>query len=267
MKIMGEQEKEKKKSSVSTLIATIIVALAAVAAIVVLIVMTGRAPEEEQRLPDGTEVTFKPTQELADECGERAQELMQGNYRVLRLFISEGLPHRSEPYGNRPEDGLYTVDSAEFRTFEQVEELVRSVYTEDEAERILTGMPSDASGSGRLIAVYAPREIYVDRSELLENTSVPKVPEVVIPSTESGPTYVKTSVLGISEDFTPYTDYKKPWGSISIKIVPVSADECYVTVYLGAAKDVDLSSIEETDILNTKMVRVNGEWRLTELVY
>lgn len=258
---------EKSKSSLSTLIATAIVAVAAIAAIVVLIMMTQKTPGSGGRLPDGTEIAFKPSQELIDECGASAQELVQGNYRVLRLFITEGLPHKSEPYGNRPEDGLFTVNSQEFKSYEEVEELVKSVYTDNEAKRILTGMPSVAGENGNLIAVYAPREVYVERSELAEITPMDKVPEVVIPPTGDEPTYVKTTVLGISEDFVPYTDYMKPWGAISVKIIPINYDECNVTVYLGAAAGVDLSGIGDSDILQTKMIRVDDEWRLTELVY
>ena len=102
------------------------------------------------------------------------------------------------------------------------------------------------------IAVYGSRDVYVDADGVLEDgTSA----------------YVKKSVLGINEFFKPYTDYKKPWGSISIKIAPLSETECNVTVYLGADKDVDLSSVEDTDILSTKMIKENGEWRLAKLVY
>lgn len=293
---MSSQKKEQRSSAVSTVVATVIVAAAAVAAIIVLIMMS-KKPDAQQKLPDGTTVTFKPTQEFADECGEKAQELLAGNYKVVRLFVSEGLSHLGEPYGNPPEDELYTVDSEEYETFEQVESLVKSIYTAEEANRILTQMPSDpaahrkntaAGESGasansdeeisrpELIAVYAPRDVYVDIIEESSDVSIPKVPDVVIPQpSESGteshrpsePTYVKKSVLGISEYFKPYTDYKKPWGSISLKVIPANEEECYITVYLGAGRDVDLSSVEDTDILNTKMVKENGEWRLTDLVY
>lgn len=277
---MSEQNKEKSRSSVSTIIATACVAVAAVAAIVVLIVMTKGSVGAQPTDSDGSVVSFEATQALVDECGKNAQELLIGNYSIVRLFVTEGLAHKNEPYGNRPEDGLYTVDSGEFKTFEEVEALVRSIFVEEEADRILTRMPSDpaaaqngASGASgdvsgsELIAVYAPREVYVNTADEEADVSMPKVPEVVIPSTESGPSYVKKSVLGISEAFKPYTDYKKPWESYSIKLDPVSEEECNITVYLGSNKDVDLSSVEETDILNTKMVKTNGEWRLTELVY
>lgn len=291
---MSEQKKGKKKSAASAVVATVIVAIAAAAAIVVLMMMSKKPPEPEQELPDGTTVTFKPTQAFADECGENAQKLVAGNYKVVRLFVSEGLAHRKEPYGNRPEDGLYTVESDEYGTYEQIESLVKSIYTEEESKRILTQMPSDPAAKQNdtsdtseeisrpeLIAIYAPRDEYINVDSENEAESADdiddaddttaadgeSIAETSGSSDQSKPGYVKKSVLGISEYFKPYTDYKKPWGSLSIKIVPSSEDECYITVYLGSDKDVDLSSVEDTDILNTKMIKENGEWRLTELVY
>lgn len=235
-------ENNQNKSRLSAVIATAVVALAAVAAIIVLVV-TSRAPKEEQTLPDGTVVDFRPTQELVDECGEHAQELVAKNYTILRLFVTEGLPHKDEPYGNRPEDGLYTANSSDYKTFDEIEKLVKSCFTEKEAKRILTQMPADpaVSMTASLIEVYKTRDDYVNGT--------------------------KQKVLGINEQFKPFDAYNKPWSSISIRIVPSSDSECYVTVYLGAGKDVDLSSVETSDILTTQMVKENGEWRLSQLIY
>lgn len=255
---MSEQNNEKKTSSLSTIIATAIVALAAVAAIIVLIVMSKKTDEQPNDLQNSMTIEVSDTQVFADECGEAAKRLVQGNYRIIRLFISEGMAHRDEPYGNRPEGGYYIVDSDEFKTFKEMQDFVNSVFVEEEAGRILLKMPSDPAAvlSGTqaenddLISVYWSRDDYVDAAE-----------------TSGEASYVKKKVLGINERFKPYTDYKKPWGSTSIRIVPVSEEECDITIYLGADKDVELSSVEESDILTTKMVKQNGEWRLTKLVY
>lgn len=59
---------------------------------------------------------------------------------------------RTNPYGNLPEDGYYTVNSTDYNSLEQIEELVRSVYAEDAAEQILKN--SDGKG----LKVYANRE-------------------------------------------------------------------------------------------------------------
>lgn len=255
---MSEQNNGKAKSSISTIVATAIVAAAAVAAIIVLIVMNNGSGNGSERGESNTiSVDYKDTQAFADECGENAQKLVAGNYRILRLFITEGLPHQDEPYGNRPEDGFYTAISDEFKTYEDLETYVNSIFTEQEATRILTKMPldpaaeyADGSSGGRgSMELYRSRDEYVDASG------------------SGGTSYVKQSVLGINMSFKPYTDYNKPWGSTSIKIVPVSEEECDITIYLGADKDVDLSSVEDTDILHTKMIKENGEWRLAELVF
>lgn len=282
---MSEQKKGKKKAQTSAIIATIVAAVSAIAAMVVLLVILNKQ-HDTPKLPDGTEITFKPTQEFADECGNVARELVADNYKVIRLFISEGLPHLDEPYGNRPEDGLYTVKSDRYSSLEEIETFVKSVYTEKEAQRILTQMPSDPaalldggnSEDTPLVAVYGMREIYVDIPlDEPDGTSGPEDGGADIPGDEnnedeegsesSAPHYTKQSVLGINELFKPYTAYRKPWGSISIKVLPTSEEECHVTVYLGADKDVNLSSVEETDILETKMVKENGEWRLESLIY
>lgn len=282
---MSEQKKGKKKAQTSAIIATIVAAVSAIAAMVVLLVILNKQ-HDTPKLPDGTEITFKPTQEFADECGNVARELVADNYKVIRLFISEGLPHLDEPYGNRPEDGLYTVKSDRYSSLEEIETFVKSVYTEKEAQRILTQMPSDPaalldggnSEDTPLVAVYGMREIYVDIPlDEPDGASGPEDGGADIPGDEnnedeegsesSAPHYTKQSVLGINELFKPYTAYRKPWGSISIKVLPTSEEECHVTVYLGADKDVNLSSVEETDILETKMVKENGEWRLESLIY
>ena len=280
----------KKKSSASTIIATAIVALAAIAAIIVLIVMS-KESDSGQKPSNGSTVENNLTQEFIDECGENAQTLVAGNYRIVRLFISEGLPHRDEPYGNKPEDGYYTVESDEFKTYEQIDTYVRSIFTTEETTRILLKMPfdpaeeygtvstgaaQDDTSSRNLVPVYWPRVDYVDAgdavSDAVSDVSVQDAPEEEdgendTESRPSAPSYVKQYVLGINEKFKPYTDYKKPWGSISIKIAPVSEEECDITIYLGADKDVDLSSVDDDDILHTKMVKENGEWRLTQLVF
>lgn len=282
---MSEQKKGKKKAQTSAIIATIAAAVSAIAALVVLLVILNKQ-HDTPRLPDGTEITFKPTQEFADECGNVARELVADNYKVIRLFISEGLPHLDEPYGNRPEDGMYTVKSDRYSSLEEIETFVKSVYTEKEAQRILTQMPSDPaaladggnSADATLVAVYGMREIYVDIPlDEPDGTSGSEDGSADVPGDEnneagessepSAPHYTKQSVLGINELFKPYTAYRKPWGSISIKVLPTSEEECHVTVYLGADKDVNLSSVEETDILETKMVKENGEWRLENLIY
>lgn len=273
---MGDRKKEKTKSAASAIVATAIAAAAAIAAIVVLVIIINK-PKETEKPAESAASVFEPTQELADECGAQAQRLMENNYKVIRLFVKEGLPREAEPYGNRPEDGFYTVNSTEYMAYEQIEELVKSTYTETEARRILTQMPSDPSAAdgesggsdSEPIAVYGTREIYVDVPAEVSDGAETDGDE----DDENGgdsperPSYEKKTVLGINELFKPYTAYSKPWGSISIRVLPLSEEECDITVYLGADKDVNLSSVDETDILSTKMIKENGEWYLESLIY
>lgn len=237
-------ENNKNKSNLGAIIATAVVVVAAVVAFVVMLVTGGKPkPNEDQTLPDGTVVSFNPTQELVDECGENAQRLITDNYTVMRLFVTEGLSHLDEPYGNRPDDGFYTANSADYKTYDDIDKLVKSCYTEKEAARILTQMPADpaASTTASLVEIYRPRDAVVNGT--------------------------KQKVLGINEKFKPFTEYNKQWSSISIKIVPSSETECYVTVYLGADKDADLSSVDSANVLTTQMMKENGEWRLSQLIY
>lgn len=232
---MSKQKNGNSKFAASAVVATVIVAIAATAAVVVL--MMSKNPKSGQNFPGTTTITFKPTQELADECEENSQKLLIKNYEVIKLFVVQGVPHLPEPYGNSPESGYFEADSSDYKTFEQIEELVKSVYTAQEAQRVLTKMPADPSSAedGDLIAVYAVRKSLNDGSY----------------------------VLGVNELFKPDKAYNKNWSSISIKAIPTSEDECNITVYLGE----DASNVSDSDILNTKMVKENGEWRLTQLVY
>lgn len=231
--IMSEKKYPTMKTN-GALISTIVLAAAAVAAVIVFIALKGNGAQGNQS--DGSVVTFEATQELADECGKNAQELVKKNYEVIKLFVTQGVSHLPEPYGNSPESGYFEADSSEYKSFDQVENLVKSVYTAQEAERVLTKMPADPSNAGgNLIAVYASRKSLSDGS----------------------------AVLGVNELFKPNKAYNKNWSSISIKAVPTSEEECSVTVYLGD----DASNVSDSDIFKTKMIKENGEWRLSEIMY
>ena len=104
--------KSRKTSSNAAIIATIVVALAAIAAMIILLVMMSGRDKEESSSDTG----FHASQELFDECLYSAHDLVSENYKILKLYIIEGLPHKEEPYGNEPEDGIYTVDSEEYTT-------------------------------------------------------------------------------------------------------------------------------------------------------
>lgn len=79
---------------------------------------------------------YVPDKELSEEMKDSAEKLLTRNYEVLKLYYTRGLPHKDEPYGNEPEDGYYTVDSSEYTSIEQLEELVDSTYTKEQAETV-----------------------------------------------------------------------------------------------------------------------------------
>ena len=245
----------KQKTSLVPLISTIIVAvLAIILAVVAVILMTSgnNNNETSNSTPDSSVVQeeFRPTQELVDQCTYAAHDLVAGNYKIVGLFITNGLPRYDEPYGNKPEDGLYTVNSSEYTSLKQIEDLVKSIYTEQEANRILTNV----DGNG--LAVYQNREVLVLVEEPVSETA----------EADSSPKYETEYVLGISENFVPATDYTKDWSSVRIGVVPVTAEECKLTIYLDGV-DPETADVNSDSVLSLSMVKTENGWRLTKFVY
>lgn len=242
-----------KKSNNAPLIATIAVAAAAtllaVAAIIIILVSRSSGGSE-QSSPESSSVvqdTSYLTQEYRDECGYAAHDLLNSSHEILRLFVTEGLFHDDEPYGNIPEDGYYTVNSTDYTTLAQIEELVRSVYTEEAAEQVLTN--SDGSG----LKVYANRKqlVKVESDGTAEAT------------TESETQYETIEVLGISADFK--AQESKSWSSCAITIDYIENGKCGLTVYLDGAEPTEDDS-ENGAVLKMTMVKQENGWRLAEYV-
>lgn len=259
------ENKSKKSSSTAPLVATIVVALAAIALAVVAVVTLTKGKGNEVVLPDGSVVStdFHPSDELVEECQYAAHDLVKSNYQIIRLFVTEGLPHYDEPYGNAPEDGIYTVNSTDYTSLSQIEELVKSVFVNSEAERILTNI----DGNG--LAVYKNREILADApadDTADESAETTENSDASDESTVSRPHYVTETVLGISADFKPDTAYSKDWSSCSIAVIPISENECQLTIYLGGY-DSSAESTDPNTVLETQMVKVDGEWKLSVFVY
>lgn len=240
-------EKNTKKQSAAPLIATIVVAALALAAVVVLIIILNGKPAESN--PSSSDEIFLPTAEFEQECSYEAHDLVKDSYEIIRLFVTQGLPHLDEPYGNAPEDGIYTVNTEKSRgyeTYEGIENKVKSIYTDEAAEKIL----HDIDGKGF--------EVYKKRTILVDNLS----PD------ENAPRYKETTVLGINADFVADTTREKLWESCALAVLPTSENECNITIYLGGTGDSsDISEVSEDKILRTKMVKTDVGWRLTEFVY
>lgn len=234
-------ENNNNNRSIVPLIATVVVLIAAIAAVIVLVVMSNNKPVVDNNSGSGSvsgdssvidsnaSVQFHPTQELIDECNNNAHDLVQSNYEIVRMFLIEPLPHEDEPYGNKPEDGYYTASSSKYPNYSDMEKLVNSTFTADEAKRVLTNL----DGSG--LTVYNAREGY-------------------------------GGALGVIADFKPAAGVTVPESS-RIVFVPVSETECKLSVYPGADSNTDLSGVSADKILETTMVKEADGWKLTKLVY
>ena len=144
--------KVKGKYSESAVLYAILLSVAAVLAVVVFFVVLNISGGEvpEIKLPEAETTTkasetepaeekgYEADRELANEMFDAAGKLILNNYSVLKLYYTKGLPHKDEPYGNLPEDGYYTVDSDEYTSIDQIEEIVDSTYTADCAKDIKT---------------------------------------------------------------------------------------------------------------------------------
>lgn len=248
----------KQKTSLVPLISTIIVAVLAIAVVIVaLLLITGDngTSSADSGTPDtSVSESFKPTQELVEDCTYAAHDLVADNYRIVRLFVTEGLAYEPEPYGNLPEDGLYTVSSSEYKTLEQIEELVNSVFVEEEAVRVLDNI------DGKGLAVYQNREKLVRVEDTASATAEA--------AEESASVQYRTEyVLGISADFAPDESYTKDWSSCRIAIIPRSETLCDLTVYLDGLDENTATEADSDSVLKMTMVKVEQDWRLEKFVY
>ena len=251
----------KQKTSLAPIISTIIVAVLALAvAIFAIVLIASDGNGNVSGGADGTSAPFTPTEELVDECTYAAHDLVAANYKVVRLYITEGLSHLDEPYGNVPEDGYYTVDSTAYKTLEDITALLNSVYTPDEAVRILTNV----NGNG--LQVYNDREVLVKVEETYEGTAE-TTEEMQDSTADSGVQYKTEYVLGISAEFTPDKSYSKDWSSCRIAVTPVSESECSLKVYLDGLTPETATEADADSILHISMFKVGGSWRLTTFAY
>ncbi|MBQ4166343.1 MAG: hypothetical protein IJD85_08480 [Oscillospiraceae bacterium] len=245
----------KNTKSMAPMISTIIVAVLAIGVVIAALILISGDKGGESSVPDSSvsEQRFQPTQELLDECTYAAHDLVANNYQIVRLFVTEGLPYEPEPYGNAPEDGLYTVSSKDYTTLEEIESLVKDTFVADEAQRILTDI------DGNKLAVYQTREKLVKVEQPADSTAEAEE--------DASIQYTTEYVLGISAKFTPAKDYKKDWSSCRIALVPKSETECKLTVYLDGVDENTATEADADSVLDMFMTKSGDEWRLTEFVY
>ena len=239
----------KKNQSNIPIISTIIVAAVATAlaiAATIMILTSDSSDKTNSQTPVTSSMdTAYLTKPYQEECKEASYALLSQSHEILRLFVTEGLFHEDEPYGNLPEDGYYTVNSTKYRSMQQIEELVYSVYTEDAAQKILKNI----DGNG--LAVYAVDKVYE---------------KVADADAESGEQYVTVEKLGISADFIP--DPSKSWTNCAITIDYYEEGRCGLTVYLDvtSATAEAVSEADEGSVLEMTMIKLEDGWRLTDFV-
>lgn len=245
----------KKNQNNIAIIATIIVAAIATVLAVSAIFVINLSDSDKKQESSQSEITSSDlsylTPEYQEECKEASYTLLRKSHDILRLFVTEGLFHEDEPYGNLPEDGYYTVNSTDYTSLQQIEELVYSVYTEDTAEKILRNI----DGNG--LAVYAVDKVYVEVDQPVNADGS---------TAESGERYKVVEKLGISADFTP--DPSKSWTNCAITIDYIEEGRCGLTVVL----DQDSTTVEAgsepdgSSVLEMTMIRLEDGWRLTDFV-
>jgi len=119
--------------------ATVIVALIAAVAVVIAAQKSSEKARGVTSVTDTAEMSvtrFVPSEEFEDEVYDGVYRLIRDNYTVLRLFYTEGMAHREEPYGNPPEDGYYTADTDEYNSVGEIYAVVDRTFIAEEAARI-----------------------------------------------------------------------------------------------------------------------------------
>lgn len=131
--------KKKKQQNIPAIIITVFAALLAAAAVIFLVItLSGKDDEPGDQPPVITEDPgFIPDPDLVSEIEQAAYDLLPENYKVYQ-YLTMGMSVKEEPYGNLPEDGFYTCVNDDFPTFDSFCEFVRSVYTAETAEKLLT---------------------------------------------------------------------------------------------------------------------------------
>lgn len=221
-------------------IATIIVAILAIGVAIFAVYKTNK--DKEPIVSQVVEEVYIPTEDEQNEIFEAAHKLVQNNFLVMRLYVTDGLLHKDEPYGNLPEDGVYTANSDIYKRLSDITSIVDATYSAPEAERIKTNL----DGNG--LTVYSDRVIDSDSEDAVDG---------------------KETVLGISADFEK-TEYTKDYSNCPIVINPVNPETITLTIYLNGTKpatETEPTTALEDDMLTVNMLKINGEWRLEKLVY
>lgn len=226
-----------KKNSIAPLIVTIATVVVAAAAVVILLMVMGKDKDPNEggsSVP--SEIVFSATPELYAECESAASELVSANYEVICLFVTEGLPVK-KVYGStaEPIDGAYIIESDKYTEYSQIEALVKSIYTNEAAEKILKETELSFGGVTKTLQVYADHNINGD------------------------------VFLGINTQFFTDSSYTTDWSDCFIMAEPHGMTFCDVTIYLNGVAADDASAHPES-VLTVTMIKTADGWRLNEFL-
>ncbi len=216
-----------KKNTAAT-VATIIVAVLAIAATLFLLYKMSQEQTQEN------DYGFVPSEEINNEMNDNAVILVKNNCEIFRVFMQYGLPHEDEPYGNKPEDGLYTVKSDTYKTMADLEKLVQETFVEDEAKRVFENI----NGNG------------------------PVFKEEINYQGEKGIGLVETMVDDKGK-FKAF-EYGYSWTNAKVSLSPKTNSECDINIELAKEGSEDFT---DSIKLTATMVKANGKWLLEKLVY
>ena len=225
------------KKSIAPLIVTIATVVVAAAAVVILLLVMGKEKDPNaggSSVPD--EIVFSATPELYAECETAASALVSANYEIIRLFVTEGLPIK-KVYGStvEPIDGAYITESDKYTEYSQIEALVKSVYTNEAAEKILNETEVSLGGTSWNVKVYSDHNINGD------------------------------VFLGMNTQFVVDVNYSTDWSNCFITAEPHGMTSCDVTVYLNGVTS-DTASEHPESVLKVPMLKTADGWRFNEFL-
>lgn len=226
--------KYKTRPNVGTIVSCVMTAAVAIAAIVAVVLLINPSSQGEDN--SSAQLEASRVQALLDECGEAANQLVKDNYTILKLFVTEGLSFKTV-YGNPAEDGYHSVDDEVYKHYSQIEDLVKSVYVEEEAERILTRFPIKVENGTKNVQVYIEHKDPSDGE----------------------------MCLGINEEFNPDTDYSRDWSRCMINVHPENDTECTLKVILDGYSEEEASAHLES-VITAQMIKTDGVWRLDSML-
>lgn len=128
--------KKKQSANIPSIIITALAVVLAAAAVIFLIYTVKTKDRQDRQPTETTTAAPQIPQELIDEAQQAAYDLLPKNYKVYQ-YLTDGMSHEEEPYGNLPEDGFYTCVNNDFSSFEEFSGYVKSIFTESAADKLL----------------------------------------------------------------------------------------------------------------------------------